>query len=65
MGRSRARRAMMKSLTTKIGDFTHTSRKTVVKDYLPYIRIMLERKLHESVSGLELEKDDVSMIRGS
>jgi replication factor C large subunit len=65
MGRSRARRAVMKSLAARIGEFTHTSRRTVVKDYFPYIRIMLENRLHESVSGLELGKDDVSMIRGS
>ena len=64
MGRSRARRAMMKSLNSRIGGFTHASQRTVVRDYIPYLRIMMEGRLHESGDGLELGDDDKGLISG-
>jgi replication factor C large subunit len=65
LGRSRARRGMMDALTSKIGEFTHSSRRVARRDYLPYIRIMLSgRAGKEPGQGLVLEKDELALIGG-
>ena len=64
LGRSRARRAMMDSLASRIGEFTHTSKRSVRRDYIPYIRIVLSRKSgREPEQGLELGKEELALIR--
>lgn len=64
LGRSRARRAMMDSLALKVGGFTHSSKRAARRDYLPYLKIMLSSKMKEPEHGLELEKEDISLIKG-
>jgi replication factor C large subunit len=62
MGRSRTRRAIINELSEKIGGFTHSSKRTVKKDYLPFLRIILRGKSQESAQGLELEKEEANLI---
>ncbi len=65
LGRSRAKRAMMNSMASRIGGFTHSSRRVVRRDYIPYLRIMLSgRARKEPEQGLELEKDELALIKG-
>jgi replication factor C large subunit len=64
MGRSRAKRAMMASLASRIGGHSHCSRKAALRDYVPFLRIMLEGAPRQSETGLDLEKEDMSAIRG-
>ena len=65
LGRSRARRAMMDGLASRIGEFTHSSRRVAKRDYLPYLRIMLSGKARkEPEQGLELEKEELALIKG-
>jgi replication factor C large subunit len=64
LGRSRARRAMMDSLAARIGEFTHSSKRSVRRDYLPYIRIILSKKVgREPEQGLELGKEELALMR--
>ncbi len=64
MGRTRFKRAMMNNLAQRIGEHTHSSKKAVIRDYLPYFRIMFEGQPQESQEGLELEKEDTDLISG-
>ena len=59
MGRTKARRALLKSLCKKIGDFTHTSTKVVKRDYLPYLRIIYKKK---GIFGLDLDKEEAELL---
>jgi replication factor C large subunit len=63
LGRTRARRAMMGALLTRIGEATHSSKRVVIRDYLPYLRIMLSRAHPEHQDGLDLGKDELALIR--
>lgn len=63
LGRSRARRAMMDSLASRIGGFAKCSKRTAVRDYIPYLRMILEGHGREPEHGLELEKEDISLIK--
>jgi replication factor C large subunit len=63
LGRSRARRAMMDSLASKIGGFTHSSRRVARRDYIPYLRIALSGSARrEPGQGLELDDDEIGLI---
>jgi replication factor C large subunit len=67
LGRSRARRAMMDALAGKLGNFTHSSKRAARRDYLPYLRTMLSGRAARKAGprdGLELEKEDIALIRG-
>jgi len=61
MGRTRFKRAARNSTTAKIGEYTHCSKRIVVRDYLPYMKIILKKGLGEK--GLELGDEDIKVIR--
>jgi replication factor C large subunit len=64
LGRSRGRRAVMDGLARKIGSHTHSSRRTVMRDYLPYIRMLLPKaKGLDQEPGVEIEKEELEAIR--
>jgi replication factor C large subunit len=63
LGRSRMRRAVLDSAVSRIAGFTHSSSRTVKRDYLPYIRIILEGRHRESGSGLELEDKELDVLK--
>jgi replication factor C large subunit len=61
MARSRFRRAARNGVSAKIGEHAHCSKRIVVRDYLPYMRIIMEKGLGEG--DLELEEEDIKAIR--
>jgi replication factor C large subunit len=64
LGRSRIKRAQRDLLAARIGSFTHSSKRVVIKDYMPYLKIILSGKTKEPETGLELEKDEIKIIQG-
>jgi replication factor C large subunit len=64
LGRSRARRAMMNSLASRLGEFTHSSRRSVKRDYLPYLRMILSARQKEPEQGFDFEVEDIKLING-
>ena len=65
LGRSRERREVMDTLCSKLGMFTHSSRRTVKRDYLPYLRIILkkQKKSQKQHEGLFLEPGEEKLIK--
>ena len=43
LGRTKVKRALVDSVCEKIGGVTHCSKRTVKKDYLPYLRIIMKK----------------------
>ncbi len=62
MGRSKQRRAMMNSLCERLGSFTHSSKRTVKRDYLPYLRVILKKQKKRTGDFL-LESDEEKLIK--
>jgi replication factor C large subunit len=62
LARRRKRINDLEAVTRKIGELTHSSRRAVVRDYLPYMRIIF-KKQKGFAEGLGLEKDDVKAIK--
>ncbi len=60
LARSRSRREAMRNAASRIGEHAHCSRRTAVRDYFPYMRIMLKKKWE---GGLELEPDEIKAIK--
>lgn len=65
LGRSRERREVMGSLCSRLGRFTHSSSRTVKRDYLPYLRIILkkQKKSRKGHEGFLLESGEEKLIR--
>jgi len=65
LGRSKQKRAMLDSLCSRLGSFTHSSKRTVKRDYLPYLRIILrKRKKKDAREGdFFLEPDEEKLIK--
>lgn len=57
MGRTKAKRAMLNSLCERLGSYTHTSKRSVKRDYLPYFRIILKAKKQGDDFSLEPEEE--------
>jgi replication factor C large subunit len=62
MGRTRASRAMRDSLASRIGEHAHCSKRAAKRDYLPFLRMILDGNPQESDAGLELGKEDLKII---
>lgn len=64
MGRSRSRRAARDGVARKIGSYTHCSRKTVIREYFPYMKITMKgRSKGKRDGGLELEAEELKVIK--
>ena len=63
------KRALRDAAAKKIGAHTHCSKKGAIRDYLPYLKIIMEgtpQQPQESADGheyLELEKEDLTAIK--
>ena len=55
MGRSKKKRAVMNAMCERMGEFMHTSKRSVKRDYLPYFKIILKNQKKSKVS--EDQKD--------
>jgi replication factor C large subunit len=62
LARSRGRRALMDSLCRKIGAATHSSKKAVKRDFLPYWKIILKKQNPDEF--LDLEREEIDLIIG-
>ncbi len=60
LGRTRAKRAMMDSVLRKLGSQLHASRRTVRRDYLPFLSLFSQK----GEQGVELEKEDLKLLKG-
>ena len=54
----------MDSLAARIGEFTHASKKTVKRDYLPYLKIILKKQKKLDGDFL-LEPDEEKLIKSN
>ena len=61
MGRTKIKRALMKSASRKIGSALHCSSRTVKEDYLPYLKIIM-RKNRGIAGELELEPEEAKLL---
>jgi replication factor C large subunit len=66
MGRTKGKRAGMDALCRKIGEVAHASRRGVKRDYLPYMRIILNKHRDETHTpfSVSFNKDEVELILG-
>jgi replication factor C large subunit len=62
MARRRKRISDMDAVCRRIGELTHSSRRAVVRDYLPYLKIVF-KKQKGFAAALGLDKDDVKAIK--
>jgi len=58
LARSRQRRQQLNQVAEKLGKELHCSKKAFVRDFLPYLRLMLEKQ------DLGLEAEDIETIKG-
>jgi replication factor C large subunit len=65
LGRSKQKRAIMNALCSKLGEFTHTSKRTIKRDYLPYLKIILkkQKKSQKEDGDFFLETEEEKMIK--
>lgn len=65
LGRSKQKRAMMNALCTRLGEFAHTSKRTVKRDYLPYFKIILkkQKKSQKDKGDFFLESEEEKLIK--
>jgi len=61
IARNRKRMADMAVIGRKLGKLTHSSRRAVIRDYLPYLKI-INKKHKGFLESLGLEKDEVKTI---
>jgi replication factor C large subunit len=62
MGQTRMRRALLKSLSGKLGGHLHCSSKVIKRDYLPFLRFMMKKGL-DLQEGLDLTEEELKTIR--
>ena len=64
MGQTKSERALLNSLSKKIGEKAHTSSRVVKRDYLPYMRIILKKNPGpvKSEFSVNLNEDELGMI---
>ena len=62
LGQTKHRRALLKSLSTKLGEHLHVSGRVVKRDYLPFMRYML-KKGQELPQEIGLTDDELDAIR--
>lgn len=63
MGRTKGSRALMKTAFGKMGKHLHCSTRVFKRDYLPYLRLIARKDRKFSIDGVELEKDEIKLIR--
>jgi replication factor C large subunit len=61
LGQTKHRRALMKSLSTKLGEYLHVSGKVVIRDYLPFMRYM--KKGWEMPPEIGLTDEEMDAIK--
>lgn len=61
LGRTRAKRAVRDSLTGKISGITHCSKKTVIRDYLPFLKIISKGKVG-MINNIELDPRESELL---
>ena len=67
LGRTRIRRAMIKSLSERIGSVVHNSTGVVRREYFPYLKILLknpEKEPEKSDFTIELDDEDIKLLKG-
>jgi len=62
MARRRKRMADMDAACRKIGELTHSSKRAVIRDYLPYLKIIMKNQKGFAES-IGLDKEDVKGIK--
>ena len=64
MGRTKSERALLDSLSKKVGEKAHTSKRVVKRDYLPYMRMILKKSAGPTKSefSVNLNEDEIGMI---
>ncbi|MBN2330644.1 MAG: replication factor C large subunit [Candidatus Aenigmarchaeota archaeon] len=62
MGQTKHKRAMLKSLSAKLGEHLHVSGRIVIRDYLPLMRFLL-RKGEGLPPEVGLSEDEIDAIR--
>ncbi|MEM5812550.1 MAG: replication factor C large subunit [Candidatus Aenigmatarchaeota archaeon] len=64
MGEARGKRTEMDALCKKIGEFTHSSKRVVRRDYLPFLKIILKKGENHTKSDFSINftKEEVEMI---
>lgn len=60
LGRTRSVRAARKTLCEKIGSLTHTSTRAVKREYLPYLKLILQGG--NTIEGIELEEKEQNLL---
>jgi replication factor C large subunit len=60
LSRSRSRREAMRNAASRVGEHAHCSRKIAIRDYFPYMRIMMRKKWE---GGLGLEPEEMKAIK--
>ena len=63
MGRSKGERALAGSAFSKIGKSLHCSSRVVRREYLPFLRLLARKDKGFQLDGVELEKEELELIR--
>jgi len=63
LGRTKIKRAMMKTICRKIGEVTHTSSRRAQKDILPYLMLMLKNKPNDIMTYFDLEESEIDFLK--
>lgn len=63
MGRTKGSRALMDSAYKKLGKHMHCSSRIIKRDCLPYLRLMAKKDRKFSIDGVELEKEELSLLK--
>jgi len=64
LGKTKQKRALMKSLCSKLGPALHCSSRIARKDYLPYLRIILKGKKASGMDlNIELSDEEMGLIK--
>ena len=61
LARMKAKKAEWNMGLQKIGELTHSSKRQVLRDYLPYFRI-INKKKRGFIASLGLEKEEIKAI---
>ncbi len=65
MGRTKGKRALMRTAFGKMGKHLHCSSRIIRKDYLPYLKLIAKKDRNFSIDGIELEKEELKMVKGA
>jgi len=63
LARARFKRAFVNNLCKKIGNFTHSSIRSVKINYLNYLKFIVANSKEDSIEGMDLEKDEIEFLR--